>query len=285
MSNPFHGGLSDHVGHFSSLNWLLCHHHAKDELRRQFALSLDLMPNVMILDVACGTGGWSETFSTVYPECRVVGFDMSLTNLSWAKRLGRSSNVSSRRSFLAADASRLPFRRESFDVVFVANSLQFRTIEYAVPSLYGLLRPGGRLILRNFDEGVTLLFPCSPDLQAKIIAAAACASTKDKEPIDPYVGRRLKDILHRSFQEPINLQVAATRLEWPFSSPQREYIAGNVAWLGSMAKNYVDGQEYKRWMSLVDGNVERSLFDDESAYYIVFDFCAELTRNSRPDRP
>jgi ubiquinone/menaquinone biosynthesis C-methylase UbiE len=273
--STFPNPLVAHTDQFASGSWLATHHEAKYEARAAFALSLKLKPDSTILDVACGAGGWSATFAEQYPESKVVGFDRSPKELSFAKDGLPASHDQIR--FLCAQASELPFKPGSFDVVFIANALQYKAIEEAVPDLYSLVRPGGRLIIRNFDEGYTLLFPCRPDLHAKIIGAAARASAAADRSIDPYVGRRLKGILTKCSGRATS-DVVGTKLEWPFSQAQRDYIAGNIRYLGSMAKSYVSADEYQEWIALADGEPGRNLLDEKSAYYIVFEFCAQLTR-------
>ncbi len=183
--SSFSSPLMVHTGQFASSSWLTTHHQAKSEARKTFALSLKLKPDARILDVACGTGGWSETLAEAYPACKVVGFDLAPDVLSLAK--AKLPQPPSRVSFITADASALPFTPKSFDVVFVANVLQYKVLEKAIPNLYSLVRPGGRLIIRNFDEGYTLLYPCRRDLHAKMIWAAARAAANSDNSIDPYV--------------------------------------------------------------------------------------------------
>lgn len=274
LSSP----IAAHTETFASSSWLTAHHEATVEAREAFALSLRLGPDSVILDVACGAGGWSETFARLYPGCKVLGFDLSAEEFSLTKFTERHLRKQVR--FVAADVDALPFKSKSFDLVYLANSLQYGDLEDAVPRLYSLLRTGGRLIIRNFDEGYTLLFPCRPELQAKVIWAAARTTENADCRIDPYVGRRLKNILRHDFSEEVTFNVIATKLEWPFTRAQRTYIQGNIRYLASMARQYITENEYQEWIALAEDGSEGNLFDDKSAYYMVYEFCAQLSRSN-----
>ena len=83
------------------------------------------------LDVGTGTGAGARVLRQRYPEAEVVGADVSPLMLAEARK--HAPDI----EFVEADAARLPFDDESFDLVTHANMIPF------VAEASRVLRPGG----------------------------------------------------------------------------------------------------------------------------------------------
>lgn len=101
-----------------------------------------------VLDVGCGTGAVLELLNGEYPNKRLVGLDLTpgMIGVARAKQL---DNV----RFVVGDAEALPFGSQSFDAVLCSNSFH----HYPHPEKFfsgaaRVLRPGGRLILRDYTS-------------------------------------------------------------------------------------------------------------------------------------
>ncbi|SMD24360.1 class I SAM-dependent methyltransferase [Kibdelosporangium aridum] len=96
-----------------------------------------------VLDVACGTGGFTRQFARVVgPEGLAIGLDSSTTMLTHAVALD-SAPV-----YLRADAVRPPLRDESLDAVCCFAALHmFAEPMAALDSFARILKPGGRVAL------------------------------------------------------------------------------------------------------------------------------------------
>lgn len=70
-----------------------------------------------IVEIGCGTGYYSEVFSTLAGPVSYVGIDYSAAMVAGARK------DYPRERFVMADATRLPFRDRSFDIGFSGNSL------------------------------------------------------------------------------------------------------------------------------------------------------------------
>lgn len=121
-------------------------------------LTLDLLearariaPHERVLDVACGTGAFVERLVAANPAQHVVGTDVSAGMLALARsKLGRFPNV----RFVEAPAEALPFETGSFDIVVSASAFHyFDNPEAALAEMARVLRPGGRLVLLDWDRG------------------------------------------------------------------------------------------------------------------------------------
>lgn len=106
-----------------------------------------------LLDAGCGTGAMLELFKRDHPDKNYTGIDLSEKMIEAAKRKHLDGV-----HFVAGDCEALPFTDNSFDVVTCSMSFH----HYPNPgkffaSLWRVLRPGGRLILRDMAANSPLL--------------------------------------------------------------------------------------------------------------------------------
>lgn len=116
------------------------------EEHRLAAELLELGPGDGVLDIACGPGNFTRRFGEVVGSSGLaIGIDTSATMLA---RAARDTPAAARGSvgFVRGDATRLPFRDESFDGVccFLALHL-FADPFAALTEMVRVLTPGGRL--------------------------------------------------------------------------------------------------------------------------------------------
>lgn len=119
--------------------------------RKAVVAALDLRPGERVLDIAAGPGSSSVPLRATGAE--VVSADFSLGML----RQGRTQRPDL--DFAAADATRLPFADESFDVVTM--SFGFRNVVDQPAALGEFLRVtkgGGRLLICEFSQPVNRYF-------------------------------------------------------------------------------------------------------------------------------
>jgi demethylmenaquinone methyltransferase / 2-methoxy-6-polyprenyl-1,4-benzoquinol methylase len=104
------------------------------------------------LDVACGTGDLALTLAEA-GESRVTGLDFCRPMLDVATRKAGQSRH--RIPFIEADALRLPFAPETFDVATIAFGLRnLASVEGGLRELFRVLRPGGRVAILEFSHPV-----------------------------------------------------------------------------------------------------------------------------------
>jgi ubiquinone/menaquinone biosynthesis C-methylase UbiE len=133
--------------------------HFENESREVFAQreaivrAVDLRPGDVVADVGAGTGLFTRLFaSQVAPKGTVYAVDISPAFLRYiaerAKRDGRDQAIKTVRN--SPDSIELPPR--SVDVVFVCDTCHhFENPGAMLASMHRALRPGGRLILVDFD--------------------------------------------------------------------------------------------------------------------------------------
>jgi ubiquinone/menaquinone biosynthesis C-methylase UbiE len=126
---------------------------------------LELEPDNVVLDVACGPGNISRRLlERLGPDGLLVGIDASPTMLARAVQDTDAGNV----IYMRADAQLLPFSDASFDAVccYAALYLIDRPFD-AIAEMVRVLAPGGRLaVLTSCHRGPELTRPLASLLTA-----------------------------------------------------------------------------------------------------------------------
>jgi demethylmenaquinone methyltransferase/2-methoxy-6-polyprenyl-1,4-benzoquinol methylase len=103
-----------------------------------------LSNDARVLDLACGTGDFSQIVLQAYPGATLVAVDLTDRMLELARRRCRAK-------VLCADAVALPFPDRTFDCVFVGYGLRnFPNLESALREIHRVTRPCGRLVTLDF---------------------------------------------------------------------------------------------------------------------------------------
>jgi demethylmenaquinone methyltransferase / 2-methoxy-6-polyprenyl-1,4-benzoquinol methylase len=103
-----------------------------------------LPQDAVVLDLACGTGDFSQLVARRLPRSRVVAVDLTEPMLSLARKRGLTETV-------CGDAASLPFAASSFDCVFIGYGLRnFPDLRAAVREIERVTRPGGLMVSLDF---------------------------------------------------------------------------------------------------------------------------------------
>lgn len=137
-----HGVSCAHPGGFSMTRELLRHE--------------TITPEMILLDIGCGTGQTSAYIATHYP-CRVVAADINPKMIERAGQTFNKNNLDI--PLVRADAMDLPFRKNSFHVVLSESVTAFTAIPKALREYQRVLKPGGILLAIE----VTALLPLTQE--------------------------------------------------------------------------------------------------------------------------
>lgn len=122
--------------------------------RRYVVRSAGVKPGERVLDVACGTGDLTEAFARSKADT-VVGMDFTeaMLDVARTKQARLRKNLAGKITYLHGDAMGLPCEDETFDVVSIAFGIRNVTDPgRAVAEFARVLRPGGRLMILEFDR-------------------------------------------------------------------------------------------------------------------------------------
>ena len=113
--------------------------------RKEVAKAVDARPAQKVLDLAAGTATSSLPFART--GAYVVPCDFSLGMLQVGK--ARHSWL----PFTAGDATRLPFKDDTFDAVTISFGLRnVQDTDAALREMYRVTRPGGRVVICEFSH-------------------------------------------------------------------------------------------------------------------------------------
>jgi demethylmenaquinone methyltransferase/2-methoxy-6-polyprenyl-1,4-benzoquinol methylase len=131
------------------------HSLGRDRAWRRIAVrAAGVRPGETVVDVACGTGDLTEAFAAS-PAARVVGVDFTPEMLEVARRKAARlpAAVRAKLEYAEGDAQALAFPDGMADVVSIAFGIRNVTSPArALAEFARLLRPGGRLVILEFDR-------------------------------------------------------------------------------------------------------------------------------------
>ena len=125
------------------------------ERRRRITAALALQPGEAILDVGSGPGNQVFEMSLIIgPDGSVLGIDPAESAIAIAsRRCSGLSNV----QFQLGEAAQLPFDDKTFDAVMSSQVFEYLdNVSGGLQEMYRVLRPGGRVLIRDTDWGTLL---------------------------------------------------------------------------------------------------------------------------------
>ena len=103
-----------------------------------------LPEDAVVLDLASGTGDFSQLIRQRLPRARTVAVDLTERMLRLARQRGLTEMA-------CGDATALPFADASFDCVFIGYGLRnFSNLEAALREIERVTRPGGLMVSLDF---------------------------------------------------------------------------------------------------------------------------------------
>jgi SAM-dependent methyltransferase len=146
-----------------------------------------------ILDVGCGFGGTLDYLDTHYRDCRLVGLNIDVRQIRWARRLlGARADATADRpiTFVAADGCALPVADASLDHVLAIECL------FHFPSRRAFFREAARVLKPGGTLGVSD-FLMSPGALPAIAATMESAGLNDSN----WYGRSAKPLTPAGYEK------------------------------------------------------------------------------------
>jgi SAM-dependent methyltransferase len=113
------------------------------KLVEDFLNSIKSRPNLVILDVGCGTGETMSFIKRIREKTRVWGVDNSRVAINYAINRGH-------KTVKLADAKKMPFRTEMFDAVLALDVLEhINNPGKVLLEMKRLLKPGGKILITS----------------------------------------------------------------------------------------------------------------------------------------
>lgn len=173
------------------------HSFGRDQAWRKAAVRLaDVKEGDEVLDCACGTGDLTLAFAKTNAK-RIVGSDFTQEMLDIAGT--KLADASGRVSFQQADAMALPFDDGSFDVVSIAFGIRnVADPAKAIAEFHRVLRPGGRLVILEFDEPRNPIIRLGNSFYTKVVMPiTATLIARDKSGAYKYLPKSVETFMKR----------------------------------------------------------------------------------------
>ncbi len=114
----------------------------------QILEEIEKEPFTDLLDAGCGPAPMLSLLSEKYPDKNYTGIDLTEKMIEVAK----AKNIPNA-TFIVGDCENLPFEDNSFDVIICSMSAHhYPEIQDFYNSVFRVLRPGGRFILRDMTS-------------------------------------------------------------------------------------------------------------------------------------
>jgi len=172
---------------------------ALNDLMNEASLrELGLEPHERALDVGAGLGQLTRAMAR-QTRVPVVGVERSAEQIAEGLRQARAAGEENLIDLRRGDAEKLPLANDewgSFDVSHARFLLEHvRDPLVVVKAMVRAVRPGGRIVLEDDDHSLLRLWP---EPRGVMPIWSAYMRTYDRAGNDPYVGRRLVQLLHQA---------------------------------------------------------------------------------------
>ncbi len=121
----------------------------------------DLLPGSTVLEVGCGAGRFTEVLLN-------KGAKVCSTDISLAVDINKANfPISSEHSVIQADVAYLPFKPDTFNIVFCLGVIQHTpNPEKTIEQLTNFVAPGGWLIIDHYGKSLSWYFRTAPIARA-----------------------------------------------------------------------------------------------------------------------
>lgn len=154
-------------------------------LTRWILDGVDAGPGARMLDLACGTGAMARRLLARLPDVRLTGCDLSRTQLQAARQ------QSPQLPLVNADAARLPFRDDTFDVVhwsWLLEHVQPAHARAILAEVRRVVAPAGCAWMTEVDNDSLSFWPRLPLVED---CFRALWRAQEQGGGDPIIGRKL----------------------------------------------------------------------------------------------
>ncbi len=259
----------------TSVGWLLDHHRTKEQERRQMIDDLNLKPGNVVLDLGCGPGLWTLLLAEkVKPNGRVIGLDFSLDLINYAVENLEKEPLKDILEFQEADFYAIPFKDDTFDLIFFGNCFAYVTDAFKVlEEQKRVTKKDGRVAAKDFDGAIIIFHPIELQLSLRVMAATAQALKENPpEPLfDNFVGRKMHGVFLQAGFKGVSTTTYAIQKLSPLTPEAKRYITGNAEWYAKIGSPYLSEEDLQQWRAHFDPTSDNYILDLEEFYFCMLE--------------
>ena len=192
--------------------------------------ALPIRPGDRVLELACGDGAYARRLADrAGPTGALTAVDFSPAFLG----LARDASAGAPRpvGFAGAEADRLPFADDTFDLVWCAQSL------YSLPepvrvvaAMRRVVNPGGVVAVLENDTLHHVLLPWPVEVELAVRAAELSGLVEKQEhPSKFYVGRRLREVFREAGLGDVRQRTYVNDRQAPLDPAERGFLGAYLA--------------------------------------------------------
>ena len=127
--------------------------------------TLSITENDRALEIGSGTGVLIKEIADHLSNGLIEGIDFSKPMVAIAQKKNRKHIKKGRVKIHLGDFDEVPFDTESFDKIFSVNTIYFwKNPNMTISKIYGILKPGGKLVIGFHDKSEMENMPLSKDV-------------------------------------------------------------------------------------------------------------------------
>jgi len=235
------------------------YHRAHRRELKQIVSDLPLKSGDRVLDIACGDGCYSAWLAErVQPDGLCIGCDLAVNYLREAKR-----NVQRRDccKLAAAKFEELPFAKESFDLIWCAQSLvSLPEPVDALRKMRAFVKSNGIIAVLENDALHQLMLPWPEELELAIRRAELRAYRAQTErPEKRYAGRRLTNYFASAGLEVVFRKTYATDRIAPLDKAEVDCLGEYLSALADRIAPFLAAEDKAALGRLTDMDSEKSM--------------------------
>ncbi len=216
--------------HWANTDWLLSHFWAKSSNRLKQMAGLPINPGDTVIDIGCGPGIYTAYIADlVGPTGKVLGIDCLPDSIEYASTLLSSRGCNHATAIVSSLEQTIDTMSE-FDVVIFMNSLgYFSNPANTIKDVAERMRPGARIIVKDYDLESIFLSPMERQHLCKLIQGAWEGNTVDNPlAFNNFFGREVPFLANAYPFTSAHSTVWTQLMTFPFSLYEKQYICGNI---------------------------------------------------------
>ncbi len=231
--------------------------------------SYDLRDGAWVLDSPCGDGFYTGLFAGHLQGGTLIASDRSPECLERARAAVRAVSSRVAIEFAGADAYRLPFEDDMFDLVWCAQS--FITLDDPVRALRELsrvVRPGGRVAVLETDEYHHVLLSWPVGLEQAVQRAVREESRARFGTGGKFAqARGLRTAFLEAGLAPTCKRTVVADRAAPFGPAEREFLVGHFSYLREFVRPELAPRQMTELERITDPDQAESLLNSPGAEF------------------